>query len=307
MKARDFSLNELAQFSSRSFFLYTGPFVVSVNSTIPLFAETFRSLYQDNKIAISEDFADYHVSLSSPLISKVFNKPQIHFLLDGKKVFNPLPLVQVFPTFEWGLNWVIANHCNFYLVVHAGVVEKNGCGILMPATPGSGKSTLCAALCLQGWRLLSDELALIDLNTGLCIPVPRPVSLKDRSIELIRGFNQHGFVSETVHDTQKGSVAYLKVPVESIKLQAQPANLKAVIFPKFQAEYDSYTLNPISKARAMIRILEQTFNFAVLGERAFELLKAVLIDTCCFEFTYNGDLRLAESVFEQIIGDISRD
>ena len=36
--------------------------------------------------------------------------------------------------------------------------------VILPAPPGSGKSTLCAALVNRGWRLLSDELTLVDFD-----------------------------------------------------------------------------------------------------------------------------------------------
>jgi serine kinase of HPr protein (carbohydrate metabolism regulator) len=52
-----------------------------------------------------------------------------------------------------------------------------GKGVLLSAVSGSGKSTLSAELALNGWRLLSDELALIDSEVKL-VPLTRPVSLK---------------------------------------------------------------------------------------------------------------------------------
>jgi hypothetical protein len=42
------------------------------------------------------------------------------------------------------------------------VLERGGRALLLPAPSGSGKSTLCAGLAFNGWRLLSDELALLD-------------------------------------------------------------------------------------------------------------------------------------------------
>lgn len=292
--------------SASSFFLFTGPFIVSVHTRIKAFSETFYALYQYNEISIVPVFADFHVTLSRPLNTHLFLNPQVDFLLDRKSVFNPLPLTQVFPIFEWGLNWAIGNQCNFYLVIHAGVLEKDGCGVLLPGTPGSGKSTLCAALCLSGWRLLSDELALLDLRTGLCVPLPRPVSLKDKSIELIRDFSPQAFVSNTVHDTEKGSVAYLQVPRSSIERQANPVKLRAVVFPKFLADVETYALNPITRARALIRVADQTFNYHILGKPAFELLKTVLNDCQCYEFLYNGNLQEAEQVFSQIVQELNQ-
>jgi predicted ATPase len=38
--------------------------------------------------------------------------------------------------------------------------------VILPAPPGSGKSTLCAALVTRGWRLLSDELTWCAWTTA---------------------------------------------------------------------------------------------------------------------------------------------
>jgi HprK-related kinase A len=287
-----------------TFFLNTGPFTVSISTKIKAFSDTFFSLYPYNKITETSVFADFHVTLVKPVNPIHFFKPQVDFLLDSKSVFNPLPFAQVFPIFEWGLNWAIGNRCNYYLVIHAGVLEKDGCGILLPGTPGAGKSTLCAALCLNGWRLLSDELALLDLRTGLCVPLPRPVSLKGESINIIRKYSEAAFLSATVHDTQKGSVAYLQIPKTSVEQQAKSVKLRAVIFPKFQVDIDGYDLKPITKAKALIRVADQTFNYSILGKSAYELLKTVLKDSQCYEFFYNGNLAEAELVFNQIIEEV---
>src|SRR3546814_969352 len=53
-----------------------------------------------------------------------------------------------------------------FLIIHAAALEKSGRAAILPGAPGSGKSTLTAYLVHNGWRLLSDELALISLQHG---------------------------------------------------------------------------------------------------------------------------------------------
>ena len=52
-------------------------------------------------------------------------------------------------------------HGALFLLVHAAVLERDGRAVVMPGPSGVGKSTLCAALVARGWRLLSDEVAMI--------------------------------------------------------------------------------------------------------------------------------------------------
>ena len=59
----------------------------------------------------------------------------------------------------------------------------------MIGLPGSGKSTLAAGLVYRGgWRLLSDELALLSLGDGAVSALPKPISLKNESIAIMKRF-----------------------------------------------------------------------------------------------------------------------
>ena len=60
--------------------------------------------------------------------------------------------------------------CNQFLLLHAGAVERGGGAVLLPAQPGSAKSTLAAALACSGFRLLSDQFGVVSLDDGLCCP-----------------------------------------------------------------------------------------------------------------------------------------
>ena len=73
-------------------------------------------------------------------------RPQAILRCDGRVPFKPLPMAQAMPMLEWGLNWVISSHAHDCLVLHAAVVERDGQALVLAADPGSGKSTLCAAL-----------------------------------------------------------------------------------------------------------------------------------------------------------------
>jgi len=145
--------------------LRTGLFVNRIFSTIPSVGEGLRLLYADYPLSEANGFADFYVHLDRPRGLRRWFHPQVQFRFDVATPFKPLPLQHAFPMLEWGLNWCISSHCHQYLVIHAAVVEKDGHAMILPAPPGSGKSTLCAGLVARGWRLLSDELTLIDPAT----------------------------------------------------------------------------------------------------------------------------------------------
>lgn len=68
------------------------------------------------------------------------------------------------------------------VLVHAGAVATPaGIGVLLPASAGSGKSTLVAGLVRAGFGYLSDEAAVLDPKTGMLHAYPVHLSLKAAS------------------------------------------------------------------------------------------------------------------------------
>lgn len=279
-------------------FLQTGAFIIHVQTSIRSVAEGIGRLYADYPLVEDAGFADFHVSLVSPGNMRRWFRPQVLFSFDGRVPFKPLPLDQAFPMLEWGMNWCVSGHTHQYLILHAAVMEKQGGAVIMPAPPGSGKSTLCAALVNREWRLLSDELALIDKSGNALVPLCRPVSLKNESIHVIREFEPDAVISREVRDTMKGTVAHMKPPAESVAQSHITARPAWIVFPKYQAGAPT-RLEPQPKARAFMRMVENAFNYSKLGPQGFQMM-ANLIDACdCYEFTYSN-LDEAVAVFADL-------
>lgn len=266
--------------------LQTGSFITHLQTSIPSVAEGIGLLYADYPLTEQDGFADFHVNLAPPRDLRRWFRPQVLFLSDGYSPFKPLPLDQAFPMLEWGLNWCVSSHANRYLIIHAAVVEKGGYAAILPAPPGSGKSTLCAALVNRGWRLLSDELALIRLGDGKLIPLPRPVSLKNASIDIIRSYEPSATLSREVADTMKGTVAHMKAPADSVARAAEVVSAAWVVFPKYQAGAAA-CLEHLPQARAFMRVADNSFNYSLLGVRGFETLSGLIDASLCYDFTYS--------------------
>lgn len=273
--------------------LRTGPFSLRIRSRIPTVAEGLADLYGQFEVRHPhETFADFHVDVNAPSLLRRWLRPQVDFSFDGQLPFMPLPYDQAYPMLEWGLNWCVSMHAHQFLIVHAAVVEKNGGAAILPAPPGSGKSTLTAALVLSGWRLLSDELALIDRKSGLIYPLPRPVSLKNQSIPLIRSFSAEAFINRASHDTAKGTVAHMRPPRESVRRQHEPARPAWVIFPRWAAGAAT-SLAPRSAAQTFMFLAQNAFNYSHLGADGFRAGTRLIDQVACYDFAYS---RLDEAV-----------
>ena len=108
-------------------------------------------------------------------------------LIDGKAV-DPEPpfalplLINRF--FSWIKN-LLLQEVNNYLLIHAGVVQRNGKAYIFPADGGGGKSTLVTWLFSEGCGVLSDELGFISLKDGFVYPYPLPIKLLNPPREII--------------------------------------------------------------------------------------------------------------------------
>lgn len=278
--------------------LSTGPFVVRLTSDIGELAGPVAMLYPENLMADFRGFADFHVAIQAPRGLRRWIRPQAEFLLDGHAPFKPLPRGQALPLLEWGLNWCIANYAHEFLVLHAAAIERNGRVAILPGAPGSGKSTLCAGLVYWGWRLLSDELALISLADGRIVPLARPISLKNESIEVIRNYVPNAVLSSPAHDTAKGTVALLRAPEESIARCGEAAPPAWVIMPRFIPGAPA-RLESAPKAEMFMEAASHGFNYSVHGARGFNALAALIDRSACLRFSY-GDLDDAVALFDTL-------
>jgi HprK-related kinase A len=172
-------------------------------------------------------------------------------------------------------------------MLHSGAVERGGRVMLFPAWPGAGKTTLCAALVHRGWRLFSDEFGLIDPDTRAAVPLPRPMPLKNESIEVIRRFAPEAELGPTIPNTRKGTIAHLKPPRSSIERASESAPVRFIVFPQWQADA-SASLTELARVEAFMTLATNAFNYEMLGEKAFAAVGDLVASSRCFRLSYSN-------------------
>lgn len=259
-----------------------------VRSDTGLLSTPLRLLYRDYCVdTIPSGIYDFQIRLARTRSN--FWKPwEVEFDWEGSSPFPTLPLAHAHPLFEWGLNWCVATASGRHTVIHSAVVERGGQALVLPGRPGSGKSTLCAALALGGWRLLSDELTIVSQSDGMVQAVPRPISLKGESIYLIGQQFPSADMTVPVKDTHKGAIAYARAPSSAVASSQQSASIGYIVFPRFKAGVE-LAFEPLSRASALTELMQNTFNVGMLGASGFEALARAMAGAQCYAVEY-GDL-----------------
>lgn len=264
-----------------------GPFTMALRSDVRRLAALVHHLYADAPLVDESAFLDHRISVSRPRTLRRWLRPCAVFEAIGDNPFPRLPLDHAFPLLEWGLNWCVATTAHYYLMLHAGIVEKNGVTVLLPAQPGSGKSTLSAALIHRGWRLLSDEFALVRPGTHAFEPFPRCIPLKNESVDVIRAFAPDAVLGPLFRGTRKGDVAHLKPPAESMRRAQESARVTHVIFPQYEVGA-GVTITPIPKARAFIKLCSNAFNYEIFGADGFHTVGDIIDRSECLGVVYGN-------------------
>jgi len=275
------------RFGRRGTYIKVGPFVVFAWSNAPEFNDVVPVLY-----------ADFHIGVEYISGPWRWFRPQAIIDIDGMQPFTPLRGELAPLLFEGGLNWQFAMQTNFYFALHAAVVERGGRAVIMPGPPGAGKSTLCAVLVHRGWRLLSDEFALIGFDDGLVNPLARPIGLKNRAIDLIRDLAPDCVLSRLFKETVKGTVALLKPPRDSVRRMDEKAVPGWVIMPRYDPDVGAM-LVPKPKFESFMELIDNAYNYHRLGRRSFGLLADLVGRSDCYDFRYSN-VEAAVAVFDRL-------
>lgn len=263
-----------------------GPFDAAIRAQVPQLAPVLHHIYRDYRLLPPNEDRSFHVRVERRW--KYFPLPRrtVRFLVDGRAPHADMPLYQAPAVLEWGINLVIALRYHCFLMLHAAVVERDGLALVLPAAPGSGKTTLCAALIHRGWRLLSDEFGLVRPGTIDFLPIPRPMPLKNESIPLLATFAPESRWGPVIPNTRKGTIRHLCPSRADIDRSDTPAPLRWIVFPQWRADA-TLDLQPVSPAEGFARIASNAFNYEMLGHEGFRTVRSLVNASSCFTLEYS--------------------
>lgn len=173
----------------------------------------------------------------------------------------------------------------FFLDIHAGVIGDGRRCILLPAAPGSGKSTLTASLAHAGLQYFSDEVALLSerldvypVPLAICVKAAGVAALADRFPELR---------ALPVHRRGDGKdVIYLSPPRAALPPTGEARPVAAIVFPKYRADAATVLIR-LGKLEALQRLLRECLIVTPPLDRSKVEALVLWIDTVpCYGLDY---------------------
>ncbi|HXV24710.1 MAG TPA: HprK-related kinase A [Alphaproteobacteria bacterium] len=272
-----------------------GPFTAHIVSTVSTVSGPFWTLYSEFNLS-DEGVADFHLRLISG--GAILTK-RAELFAEGRSLFGSFPREESFAMLEWGMNACVCAWAHNFLIIHAAIVARDNIAVVIPGGSGSGKSTLAAALVAGGWRLLSDELTLIRPDSGEAVPVVRPISLKNESLQIAARLFSHPVFGPTLNVRRKGRMAHLKPDSHSVGRGHEPAFPGIFVFPAFGQDFFT-ELQPLQKARTFLLVAENALNYGVLGRVGFETLTRLIDNADGYRLQY-GNLEAAVDEVEKLL------
>jgi len=278
-----------------------GPFAGKIRARVPGLHEPLYRLYHDYPLLDVATVFNLHVGLVQRRRYGIAGARVVRFTVDGRAPHEDMPAEQALAVLEWGINLVIAMRAHRFVMLHSAVLERRGRALVLPASPGDGKTTLCAALAHRGWRLFSDEFGLILPGEDELVPMPRPMALKNESIEVIRAFTPNAVLGPTILNTRKGTIAHVKPPSASVHEAGRGARAGWIIFPRW-IENARLELEEVPKADGFMFLASNSFNYELRGEDGFLALRKIVDHARCFRLVYSN-LDEALSVLNMLSDD----
>jgi hypothetical protein len=187
-----------------------------------------------------------------------------------------------------------------HLALHAGALSWRGTGVVLPAPSGSGKSTLTAGLTAAGCEYLSDEVALVDLESGMLHPFPRALGMSQRSIGFIPGL-----LERLPPELGASDRVELYVPPDAIRPSpiGGPCELRCVIVPE-HVPGASTVLEPTRRSEAVLAMMTNAFNFAEFKGAGLVALAAIAQHVSAYRLRM-GELSAAVDLVMEVLAEAS--
>jgi hypothetical protein len=190
---------------------------------------------------------------------------------------------------QWELNRIVIEAQP--IAVHSAAVAVGGLAVLLAGQSHSGKTTLAGWLAGQAdVEFLADEVVAVNAD-GLANPYPRPLGLRQGSPTVLEAWRTDPLAARFMPNEQL-------VPVRSLgaTVRRSAAPIALIVFPRFDPDTDRVTIEAVSQADAVERLVLLTPGLARHGRAAFEQLCRLSVGSSSIAITYPDVAAASETV-----------
>jgi len=273
---------------------------VALETDIPTLRQQMGRLY--SAFAVGHALADFDLFQVTGTPSPEQGQPRFTIARSGEATFETESYTDLVAHLEWSINTAALRRLGHYYQLHAAAVSLDGTALLFPAEPGGGKTTLALWLCLNGFQYLTDEVTLVSPDTLTVTPFPKSFGLKEGTVQLLSKLKPELGLSDYEGTFRQERIWYLPPAAISPRCVSGQARAGAVILvnhdPRRATELTDY-----SKARMVVELINQSFNFLAFKERGVEVLTRLVEQAACFRLSVN-DLDRAATLIRQVAGGL---
>jgi hypothetical protein len=219
-----------------------------------------------------------------------------HLCLNGELQGDAVPAEMVLPKLQDFLRRHAYQRIPFLLAVHAAVVSDGQRTVIFPGQSGAGKSTLAATMLARGYRLLSDEVALIN-ETGELMSIPLGLGLKSGSWPLLEKYFP-SLATTAEHVRWDGSrVRYLQGD-DIVFAEGEGSKATHICFPVY-CPHGSGGVEQLSPVTALLHLTAAGYQVRDLHEESAARILSWLLQLSCSIISYASSaeaLRLLDGV-----------
>jgi hypothetical protein len=152
----------------------------------------------------------------------------------------------------WAINRQVIDGTTDRLLLHAGAVDLDGAGVVIPAEMESGKTTLVTGLLDRGFGYLTDEAA--SVTTELVLEgYAKPLSIDPGSWEVL-AHHDPALAAELAPYLER----QWQVPAQRIGPVVRRTRLEMIVFRRYEPETPT-RLAPVSPGTAVRLVVGSTF------------------------------------------------
>jgi hypothetical protein len=136
---------------------------------------------------------------------------------------------------------------------HAAAVVRRDCCLAVVGGSGSGKTTTAVSLCSLGWRLITDDVLLLNVETGGCVPVHRRLFCRRHFL------SERDLIQFPIHDSDRSesSLAGTLVPFVTLGAADRPYGVTDFIF--LEGIGDDFALSELTAVSGAIKLSKASF------------------------------------------------